>query len=189
MKTAIILGSVRLNRQSAKVASYLARRVRELSEAEVDLMDLKDYGFPVMEERLRMLKEPVPGLQGFSDRLMQADGIMIVSPEYNGSYPGALKNLLDYFKAEYQKKVFALVTVSSGQWGGINASHHLESWVTHVKGYLSPYKLMVPFVEELFDPDGLPLNPSFVRQADQVIEEWLWLTQTVAQSPGPKASR
>jgi len=182
MRLTIILGSVRLNRQSEKVATYLFKRMENLPGVQADLLDLKSFDLPVMEERLRMQKEPDNALLEFSERLMKADGIMIVSPEYNGSYPGALKNALDYFKAEYQKKVFVLVTVSNGQWGGINASHHLESWVTHVKGYLSPYKLMVPFVEELFDPDGTPLNPSFVRQSDQVIEEWIWLTKAVVRS-------
>jgi len=181
MKIAIIVGSVRQNRQSGGVAGYLAEMLKSKYQVDFEYLDLLDYNFPVMEERLRMTPDPKPAWLEFSQKLKSSDGILIVSPEYNGSYPGALKNVLDYFKPEYTGKVFALATVSDGQWGGINAAHHLQSWVIHVKGILSPQKLHVPNVGKLFDSEGAPSREDFVRHADVFIKDLLWLSRAIAE--------
>ena len=100
MKIAIIVGSIRLNRQSIKVGKYLSGLLDRMNVNHT-LLDLIDYPFPVMEERFRFLDEPAEWMTSFGNTLDEADGIIIVTPEYNGSYSGALKNALDYFKPEY----------------------------------------------------------------------------------------
>lgn len=181
MKFSIISGSVRTNRQSHQVSQYLESLLKDRQDHEVELLDLIDYQFPIMEERLRMTDDPDPLWVQFSKTVNESDGIVIVSPEYNGSYPGVLKNVLDYLKDEYFKKTFGIVTVSSGHMGGINASHHLESWVLHVKGYPSPFKLMVPNIDDLFNERGEPREATFVKQAGKFLDEFLWLTQAISQ--------
>lgn len=180
MKIAIILGSIRRNRKSIHVAVYLQKLLRGIDGIDPVLLDLRDYSFPVMEERFRFLDNPPEGMAEFSQHLKSADGIIMVSPEYNGSYSGALKNTLDYFKQEYHKKPMGVVTVSDGQWGGINASHHLLLWILHVKAVASPFKLMVQNVSALFNDEGLLLNEEFSLLARDFLDEFLWLTKSIS---------
>lgn len=180
MKIAIILGSVRENRRSTSVADFLALSLNSNEGVEVDLLDLKKYSFPVMTERFRNLENPPKGMADFSKSLINSDGILIISPEYNGSFSGVLKNTLDYFKKEYYKKPLGVVTVSSGSWGGINASHHLLSWALHVKAIPSPFKLMVQNVDSLFDGDGKLLDEDFTLRSEKFLTEFLWLVRSIS---------
>lgn len=180
MKLVIINGSLRKGRNSIHVSRYLEQLLKQQSY-DVNLLDIKDFNFPVMEERMRFLEEVPPRMPLFSDLLNRADGLLIVSPEYNGSYSGALKNTLDYFKSEYERKSMGLVTVSTGKTGGINAMHHLQAWAIHVKGIVSPYKLLVDQVEEKFASDGVLTDKGFEKVAQKFLKEFIWLSERMAQ--------
>ena len=169
----IILGTAREGRYSEEAANFLLAQTKE-ANFNSEILDVRDYRIEATDATGEL-----PQAKKLKEKIAKADGIIIVSPEYNGSYPGALKNVLDYLKSEYVKKSFGIVTVSSGQWGGVNASHHLQSWVMHVKGYPSPFKLMVQDVEDLFDENGIPHKQEFVRQADTFVDEFLWLTEAI----------
>lgn len=124
----VILGSTRKGRQSIKPAQYILRRLRQQSQVETELIDLAEYDLPIMEERLRFLKpvEVPPHLLAFSEKIVRADSIVIVSPEYNNGYPGVLKNALDYLLPEYKRKPIAIVPVSAGGFGGLNCLAQLR---------------------------------------------------------------
>ncbi len=181
MKIAIILGSVRKNRKSSQVGVYLKNLLDNRDGVVPKLLDLVEFPFPVMEERFRNLTHPPAGMVEFSRTLEEADGIVIITPEYNGSYSGALKNTLDYFKQEYVKKPMGIVTVSSGIWGGVNASHHLLAWVLHVEAIPSPFKLMVQNINSLFNNKGELTDPDFEARAEKFLDEFLWLTTAISQ--------
>ncbi len=179
MKIAIVNGSVRNGRKSFWVSQYLHELLQHAEGLESSLLDIKEYDFPVMQERMRYLHEVPQEMEAFSKTLMEANGIILVSPEYNGSYSGALKNTLDYFKPEYVKKAFGLVTVSAGKMGGVNAMHHLQSWVLHVKGVVSPFNLYVGEVEEKFDETGQLIDASFPKKVELFLKEFFWLTNAL----------
>ena len=180
MKITIILGSIRKNRRSGSVAFHLKKLLEQEYATEAVMLDLRDYPFPVMEERYRLLDNPPSFMEEFSRHLSDSDGIIIVTPEYNGSYSGALKNALDYFKPEYHKKPMGVVTVSDGQWGGINASHHLQAWMLHVKAVPSPFKLMVQNASSVFDDEGQLKDPALNGKAEKFLEEFFWLTKSIS---------
>ena len=180
MKITIILGSIRKKRRSGHVAYHLKKLIDGIEGVESQMLDLRNYPFPVMEERYRFLDNPPEYMKDFSRTMSESDGIIIVTPEYNGSYSGALKNALDYFKPEYHKKPIGVVTVSDGQWGGINASHHLQSWVLHVKAIPSPFKLMVKNAGDIFDEEGKLTDDKFDSRAEKFIDEFLWLTKSIS---------
>src|SRR5919201_5067545 len=116
----VILGSTRRDRQSPKVARFIHEQMRRYKEIETEILDLLEYNFPIMEERLRFRDDPPPGLREFSEKIARADSFVIVTPEYNNGYPGVLKNALDYLLPEYKRKPIAIVTVSAGGFGGLN---------------------------------------------------------------------
>ena len=176
----IILGSTRRGRQSAKVAKFVLDRLGKQPGVETELLDLADYNFPIMEERLRMRDDPPPRLQEFSDTLARADAIVIVTPEYNNGYPGVLKNALDYFLPEYKRKVFGIVTVSAGGFGGLNALQQLRQVVLAMGGYPIPASFPVSRVRESFADDGTPQDASYEKRVAAFFDELQWATQALA---------
>lgn len=180
MNLVIINGSQRTGRNSIHVSRYLESSLEE-KDVRVRLLDIGEFRFPVMEERMRFLDELPPRMQEFSDVLLQADGIILVTPEYNGSYSGALKNTLDYFKSEYEWKPMGLVSVSTGKLGGVNALHHLQAWAIHVKGIVCPYKLQVDHVDQRFNNQGELSDPGFSKTAGAFLDRMLELTNAISQ--------
>lgn len=172
MNVVIISGSIRNGRQTHKVAKILHHRLLK-ENIMVELLDLKAYDLPMMENRFSKQSEPPQSLVEFGDRLNQADGIVIVSPEYNGSYPGVLKNALDHFYPEINHKGIGVVTVSSGSFGGIMAAHHLQTYILELKAYPNPYVLPVPNVETNATETGEFTDPRTKKKMDTFVREFI----------------
>jgi NAD(P)H-dependent FMN reductase len=109
----VILGSIRRNRESAKVAEFAVGFLRRLEGISTELLDLKKINLPIMEERLSFREEAPTSALELGARINRADSIVIVEPEYSSGYPGVLKNALDYLKPECRRKPFGIITVSS----------------------------------------------------------------------------
>jgi azobenzene reductase len=179
IKISLIIGSVRMGRQTHKTGQYVAKKLSERQGVTVEILDLLDYNFPVMEERMGLHPNPPARLEEFSKKLSDSDAIVLVSPEYNGSYSGSLKNVLDYFGKEYKKKVMAVVTDSAGDFAGISASYQLQLFILKMGAIASPVKLMVPQVQKAFDASGNPIDEKIVKGTEVFIEELLWLTEAI----------
>ena len=98
---AIISASIRNGRKSHRVALYFQKYLEENKLATVEILDLNEYKFPLFEERLNYLKSPAADVIDFADKVRSADGIIIVTPEYNGGYPASLKNVIDLLTDEW----------------------------------------------------------------------------------------
>src|SRR5262249_59086950 len=115
---------------------------------------------PIMADRLSQLDPPPPGARDFSARLAGADGLLIVTPEYKGGYPGALKNAFDYLDAGiFRRKPIAIVTVSAGGFGGVNCLAQLRQVCLAMGGPPIPEALPVSHVREAFDEQGALPKP------------------------------
>src|SRR4051794_17904890 len=109
----VILGTIRRNRESFKVAKFALKTLSSFPLVQTELLDLKELNIPMMEERLRFRDDPPASIMELSLRIARANAILIVTPEYNSGYPGVLKNALDYLKDEYRRKPFGIITVSA----------------------------------------------------------------------------
>lgn len=176
----IILGSTRRARQSAKVARFVNERMRQYEQIETEILDLLEYNFPIMEERLRFRDDPPPRLVEFSGKIARADSVVIVTPEYNNGYPGVLKNSLDYLLPEYRRKPIAIVTVSGGGFGGLNCLAQLRLVTLGMGAFPVPASLPISRVQDSFDEDGNPKDPVYEKRAKAFIEEVLWFTEAIA---------
>lgn len=177
----IILGSTRRNRESAKVAQFALECLSQLKQVQTELIDLQEFDLPMMEERLRFRDDAPAGVLKFSEKINQADSIVIVAPEYSGGYPGVLKNALDYLKLEYKRKPFGIITVSAVETGGILCLNALRQVVLSLGGVPIPVGLMVARVKEAFDSSGRPTNPAFIKQAQTFFDELLWFTEAIVR--------
>jgi NAD(P)H-dependent FMN reductase len=122
----IILGSTRPNRVGEQVAKWVLQSASKRNDAEFELVDLRDYPLPHLDE-------PLPPSLGqyenehtkqWANKIASFDGFVIVTPEYNHSTSGVLKNAIDYLYAEWNNK--AVGFVSYGAAGGARAAEHLR---------------------------------------------------------------
>ena len=114
----VLLGTVREGRQSEKVARYMVRRTEAYGGIETMLIDPRDLHLPMTDEGKSLGdRNPV-----YRDAIAQADGLIIVAPEYNHGYPGSLKRTLDLVRREYTHKPVGLCGVSAGMFGGGSAA-------------------------------------------------------------------
>lgn len=176
----VILGSTRRGRQSDKVAQYVLQQMKTYPRIESELLDLKEFDLPMMEERLRFLEDDAPAaVIRFGEKIRKADSIVIVTPEYNNGYPGVLKNALDYLLPEYERKPIGIVTVSAGGFGGINCLAQLRLVTLGMGAFPVPESLAVSKVQDSFDEGGSPKNPSFEKRTKDFIDEVLWFTEAI----------
>lgn len=180
-KIAILYGAIRKGRQSLRAAKAVQKALMNTGKAEVTLIDIKDHNLQVMEERLKDMQEPLPSLLAISKILSEADGIIFVSPEYNNSYSGALKNTVDYFTREWHHKPIGVVAASDGYEGGINASNHMQLLILAIDAYAMPYKLLFPYVQNVLDEEGNPLDERSERHLKTFAKEMLWFTGAIAE--------
>jgi NAD(P)H-dependent FMN reductase len=122
----VILGSTRPGRNGEKVARWVMEVASERSDAQFQLIDLADHPLPHLDEPLppSMGQYQNAHTQDWAAIIAQCDGFIMVTPEYNHSTSGVLKNAIDYLYAEWHNK--ALGVVSYGAVGGARAAEHLR---------------------------------------------------------------
>jgi NAD(P)H-dependent FMN reductase len=125
-KIGIILGSTRPGRNGEAVAKWVLDIAKQRGDAEFELVDLLDYNLPHLDEAVppAMGQYSQPHTRAWAEKIASFDGFVIVTPEYNHSTSGALKNAIDFLFAEWNNK--AVGFVSYGSAGGARAVEHLR---------------------------------------------------------------
>lgn len=180
MKIEIISGSPREKSITRRVAYHLQNNIRQCSDHEVNIIDLKDWTLPPVQKVFVSVETTPEEFKPLAQRIFTADAFILLTPEYNGSYSPTLKNLLDHFPKQHHKP-FGVVTASSGQMGGMRAAQQLLLLVPALFGIASPYMLIVPWVEKKFSPDGDLLETSFQNNVHNFVTEFLWLSEKLVK--------
>lgn len=171
----IISASVRINRASHRVALYFKNYLEQNKLASVTILDLIEYQFPLFDERLMHQPDPSPQVLLFADEIKKSDGVIMVTPEYNGGYPASLKNVIDLLYTEWQKKPIAITTVSDGQFGGSQVITSLLFTLWKIKAWVVAAQFPVPKVKELLNEEGIPTDKaSLDKRAKTYINELIW---------------
>lgn len=130
LKIGIILGSTRPGRKGDQVANWVVEQAKKRGDAEYDLIDLADYSLPHLDEAI----PPSAGqyanehTKEWSRTVSSYDGFVLVTPEYNRSPSGALKNALDFLYQEWNNKAVGFVSYGA-QASGLRAVEHLRQIV------------------------------------------------------------
>ena len=126
LKIAIVTGITRPGRLNEQVAQWVLEEARKRGDAEYTLVDIADYHLPLLDEPLSAGygQYAHPHTRAWADAIRPFDGFVFVTPEYNHSVSGALKNALDYLYAEWNNKAAGFV--SYGTAGGVRAVEHLR---------------------------------------------------------------
>lgn len=151
----VVVGSVREGRFGPSVANWFAEEARRFGRFEVNVLDLAELSLPTAMPPFG--GRPADGTAAvqaeISRRLAEADAFVLVTPEYNHSYPAALKNVLDWFRAEWSAKAFGLVSYG-GQGGGVRAAEHLRQIIAELHSVTVRDALSFHNAWDLFGKEG-----------------------------------
>ena len=149
--------------------------MRLRGDIQTRLFDVADFDLP-RHDYGQGLKPMFPE---WRDAIIQADGLVIVSPEYNHGYPGTLKAVLDLLLKEYIHKAVGLVGVSAGPWGGTRVIEALVPMVRELGLAVTFTDLNFPFVQKTFDGTGKLLDSAFDQRARGFLDELLWMARVL----------
>ncbi len=126
-KIAVIIGTTRDSRFGEKPAQWIAERAKARGDWQVELVDLKDFDLPLFNEMASnaWMESEDSRAVAWQKKVGEFDGFIFVTPEYNRSITGALKNALDQAYVEWNRKAFGIV--SYGGAGGTRAAEHLRT--------------------------------------------------------------
>lgn len=186
MKTVLLLGSIRPERQSHRLAYYLKDRLTA-NGAGVSFIDLKDYTIPVFGSVVS--KEVQQSVDEISDCLEAAQAVIIVTPEYMGSIPAALKNVLEYCGRTLTGKVTGVAAASATKFGGLLAASNLQLALLNLGAYPAPGRLLVPEIHLAFDKENRPLYYELVARADKFLDALLTYTRILTNGTAPGAEQ
>ncbi len=169
----VIEGTTRAQRQSMVVAEFLADVGKSRAGVSVTLVDPAELTLPG-DGNDPEAKDPK-----YTKITEQADAFFIVVPEYNHSFSGSLKRLLDSELQNYIHKPVALAGVSAGPWGGTRAVESLVPVVRELGMAVTFTDVFFPSVQNIFNEDGSP-KEEFVRQnVEKAYDELIWMAQAL----------
>lgn len=172
---AILSSSIRPDRKSHRVALYFEQYFADNELATTEILDLREYNFPIFSEKLKVQRNPDVKTLEFAEKIDAAHGVIIVTPEYNGGIPASLKNAIDLLYDEWRHKPTGIVTVSSGSFAGSQCLVSLQFTLWKMKVWTITEIFSVPNVQETYDEKGVPKDKEATEKLAKVfIKELMW---------------
>lgn len=178
MNVLIILGSVREQRQGHKAAKFAEKYAKEKGW-NTTVIDPLEYKLPLLDKRYFEIKDPWTELKKLHDLILNADGYILVTAEYNNSVPPALKNLLDYFYKEYFYKPSGIVSYSTGAFGGVRAAEQLRLICAELGMPSIKSSVPIPNIQKSLSENGIPQEPSFEKWMNSFLKEFEWYMEAL----------
>jgi NAD(P)H-dependent FMN reductase len=169
----VLIGTTREQRVSIHAARLVMEVGRTFPEVETQLVDPKDFNLPGDGN------DPEGKDPKYSAITERADGFFIVTPEYNHSFPGSLKRMLDSELKNYVHKAVAFGGVSSGPWGGVRAIEALALTAREMGLVPTFTDMQFPRVQTLFDDEGKLLNEDYREFVKGAWIELIWMTKVL----------
>jgi NAD(P)H-dependent FMN reductase len=181
----VLIGSVREGRFGPFVAGWIADRASEHGGFEVDVVDLADFEIPLVlpAESPKLAGDAYPRPRGMADltaRLDAADAFVVVTPEYNHSYPASLKAAIDWHFTQWTAKPVAFVSYG-GAAGGRHAVLHLENVLTELHAVTIRDGLAFPNYFVTFE-DGEPLDAQADVYAKAMLDQLAWWASALREA-------
>ena len=185
VRIGIIIGSTRPGRVGDKVAKWVYDHAVQRDDADYELVDLADFSLPHLDEAVPASRGQYANdhTRAWAEKIDSFDGFVFVTPEYNHSTSGALKNAIDFIYGEWNNKAAGLV--SYGVHGGVRAAEHLrlvlgEVQIADVRQQVS-FSLVTDFENyTVFAPTGSQ-ETQLATQLDQLVS-WSGALQSVREA-------
>ena len=178
VKLLAFAGSLRKDSYNKQLVKLAAEKAKEQG-AEVTFIDLKEYSLPIFDEDLE--KETTPeNLPALRALFVEADGLLIASPEYNGSFSSVLKNTIDWlsrpaqddsYTPVYGQLTVGLMAASPGGLGGIRGLNHIRELMSNLGSLVVPNQIAVGAAYEAFDEQGNLKNAAMSDRLDALAQQ------------------
>jgi NAD(P)H-dependent FMN reductase len=182
MRLQVIVGSTRPTRAADKVVPWVVNRAALHEAFETEVIDLRDWQLPMFGEHMGSIGDPND--PSYSDQIVrqwnrkiaEADAYLVITPEYNHSVPGELKNAIDsvFFSFAFRNKPMAMVGYSGGIGGAIRAIEHLAQIAVEVEAAPLRSTVVLPFVDKAFTPDGEPAEQATEVSLQILLDDLAW---------------
>jgi len=169
----VILGTTRKGRASENVAKFVYSQVQKREGVETDLIDIRELNF-VIDDAGEAIK-----LNEFSAAMQRADGLVLVTPEYNHGYPGLLKHALDSNLKEYIHKAVGICGVSAGGFGGTRVIENLLPVLRELGLVTIFWDGNFSSAQKLFDQNGMILDAAYEKRIDKFLGELIWMSKVL----------
>jgi NAD(P)H-dependent FMN reductase len=172
------------------VSPWVIERARAHGRFEVEVLDLRDWPLPMFAEHMGTIgdfQDPTysePIVKRWNQKIKEADAYLVVTPEYNHSVPGVLKNAIDnvFVSFAFRNKPLVAVGYSGGVAGGVRAIEHLAQIA--IEAELVPLRtsVIISQVVEAFDATGNPANPVTDISLQVALDDLAWWAAALAQA-------
>src|SRR6478672_2157705 len=169
----VILGTARQGRESEHVANLVFEQTKKRAGVETELVDVRRLPMK-LDDAGEQMKDPK-----FSATIDRCDGLIIVTPEYNHSFPGLLKHALDMNLKEYIHKAVGICGVSAGPFGGARVIENLLPVLRELGLVTTFTDVNFGSVGTLFDEHGNLLDQGYVRRVDKFLDELIWMASVL----------
>ena len=170
----VILGTARKGRATENVARFVFGEVQKREGVETELIDIREVALP-NDDAGEQIKDPK-----FSATVERADGLVIVTPEYNHGYPGLLKHVLDSNLKEYIHKAVGVCGVSAGGFGGVRVIENLLPVLRELGLVTIFWDGNFSHAETLFDENGnIKDRATHEKRLDKFLGELIWMSKTL----------
>jgi NAD(P)H-dependent FMN reductase len=190
MKLQVIVGSTRPARASDKVVPWVLRRASAHTDFETELLDLRDWPLPIFGEHMGSIgdfSDPTysdPVVRRWNKKIAEADAYLVVTPEYNHSIPGVLKNAIDsvWVSFAFRNKPLASVAYSGGIAGGVRAIEHLAHIAIETELVPLRNSVIIPKLDTAFGEDGEPADPITDVSMGILLDDLAWWASALGQA-------
>jgi NAD(P)H-dependent FMN reductase len=179
---AVLVGTTREKRQSVQAARYIAAIGNAIENVSIIFVDPRDFHFEGDGN------DPEGKDPSYTDITTRADAFFIITPEYNHSFPGSLKRMIDSELGSYNHKPVALAGASNGHWGGVRAVESLVPALRETGLIVMSWDIYFPYVQNIFDETGAIHNEYSERydaQVTKLYDELIWFA-TILKDARPK---
>ena len=181
-KLLIIVGSTRPGRSADAVVPWVVKSAREHGTFDVEVADLRDWPLPHFAEHFGTIgdfNDPTysdPAVKAWNNKVKEADAFIVITPEYNHSVPGVLKNAIDtvWLSFGFRNKPVGSVGYSGGISGAIRAIEHLAHIFVEAEAVPLRNTVILPQVGEAFDEAGEPASPMPAAAMGVLLDDLAW---------------
>ena len=189
-KVLVIVGSTRPGRAADLVLPWVTSRARSHDGFDTEVADLRDWPLPIFAEHMGTIgdiSDPTysePIVQAWNKKVKQAGAFIVVTPEYNHSSPGGLKNAIDtvWLSFGFRNKPVAAIGYSGSIGGGIRAIEHLAHVFIEAEAVPLRNTVVIPFVRTAFGADGEPVNPETEIRLQVMLDDLAWWSSALEQA-------
>jgi NAD(P)H-dependent FMN reductase len=187
LKVHMIIGSTREGRNADSVCHWLLPAIHSHQALEAEALDLRDWPLPFFQETIATVgdfKNPTysdPIVRRWNDKIGEADGYIIVTPEYNHGIPAVLKNAIDsvFFSFRFRHKPVAFVGYSLGLTAAARAVEHLTQVMVETEAIPVRTPVLIPFVTTAFGSENKPTNPILNATLGVMLDDLAWLGEAL----------